>query len=217
MASTSPTYQPSGQFGSYDPNAQMGANPNLITPPNNNGLENFADTANNNFANTNTLSPTNLLPGQHTLDSGSQQQISNQLNQFASPEDMTAQYTNGMGNAQGFLSGGNISSLGGGAGAQSQALQARGQQMFQQGLGNMKQNIALQSPTNLSNYYSKVGANLAANEQLKNANYQQQVQYMQQLRATNNAYNQALNQGSLGVLGSIIGGIGAAAGVAAAI
>jgi hypothetical protein len=171
--------------------------------------------ASQSYINQNTLSPTNLLPGQRTLDDQTQNLITNQLNQFQSPQDMTNQLTRGMqSTAQSFLPtagpGSNVS-LGAMGGPMTSALINNGSQMFQNQLNALQRNVAINSPLALSNYQSQAGANLGAYEQLKLKNYQQQAQYMLQAQQQQYQYQQALNQGAKGAIGSAIGGLGAIA------
>lgn len=154
----------------------------------------------------NTLSPTNLLPGQRILDPTTQGLINTQLTQAY--QDPTSTWMKGVDQSN-FL--GNPHPLSnslqtGQDDAFTSALQRNNQNNYNDSLTALKSNLAFQAPQNQMAQMNQASGELAMNEQLKIKNYEQQYQYMLQRQTLDNQAIMAQNAGRSSVLNGVMAG-----------
>lgn len=168
------------------------------------------------------LSPTNLLPGQRTISDGTSADITAGLSRATDPNGFINNANIGMNGAQGgkgLLNGSTSNGdaeMGMSTPQLSGVLQDRANKMYQTGATALQRQIAAQAPMEESAAQGQISTSLGQNEQLKIANYQQQAQYMQQQRAAYLAWQTQQNANNASTLGTILGGVGAVAGIIAA-
>jgi hypothetical protein len=182
-----------------------------------------------------TLGPNNLLPGQKILDPTTQGLITQYgVNASNTGANFAPQMMSGTGEAMRFLPGQTVTNGNQGVpsyGVSGQpdetangmpgnndltaALNARGQNAFQSGLGALQSNVDFQAPMQEESKLATYNNLLNANSQIENQNYQQQVAYQNQQLQLYNQWQMALGSAGAGVLGAVIGAGGQVAGAAA--
>lgn len=169
----------------------------------------------------NALSPTNLLPGQRNFSDQTQNEITEFGNNASNAGQNLIDTMNGTEGAAAPISNtiGHQASTNQALGMASNpdlaaALSRTANNRFQNTLQGMKANLAFQAPTYQSQQQAQYGQYLAANEQNKNQNYQQQVAYQTQQQQLFQQWQQAQDNAKNGAISSILGGLGTVAGAA---
>lgn len=171
------------------------------------------------FQQNNALSPTNLLPGQRNFSDETQNEISQFGTNAANAGQNLVNTANGtaqngqMIQDRAAQQGNENTALGMASNPDlSAALSRTSNNNFQNTLSKMKSNLAFQAPTYQSQQQAQYGQYLAANEQNKNSNYQQQVAYQTQQQQLYQQWQQAQQSASTSAIGSIFGALGTIAG-----